>query len=73
MIKVIREQLGMSQAEFGGKLNRTQGSISHYEQGRRPIDSDFADDVIELCRENNLNHVDYNYIFGGNSKQAANA
>ncbi|WP_437758194.1 helix-turn-helix domain-containing protein [Sorangium sp. So ce1389] len=36
-LKVLREKLGLSQAELGGKLGLARSSIANYENGRSPL------------------------------------
>lgn len=71
MVKKFRNKLGMSQHEFADKLGVTQGAISHYETGRRPIDKDFADQLIALGKAFDI-ELTYNDIFEA-PKNAARA
>ncbi|WP_437937579.1 helix-turn-helix domain-containing protein [Sorangium sp. So ce341] len=36
-LKVLREKLGLSQAELGGKLGLARSSVANYENGRSPL------------------------------------
>jgi putative transcriptional regulator len=50
-LRCIRDQLGLSQEELGVVLGGvTQGSISHYETGRRPFPPDLAVRLVGLAK-----------------------
>lgn len=71
MIKKIRIKLGMSQQQLGDLTGRTQGAISGYETGRYPVDSDFAEQLINICSSHGID-MDYNKIYGYEPEQVAN-
>ena len=60
----------MSQGEFADALEVTQGSISHYETGRRSVDKEFADKLVSLGKAHKI-EIDYNMIYGFDSLKTA--
>ena len=50
-LKSIREQLGLSQAEFGELLGVSQGNVSHCEQQKQEVSPDMARRVIAAAKE----------------------
>lgn len=53
-LKSIREQLGMSQAEFGELIGVSQGNVSHCEQQRQEVSPEIARRVIAAARSKGL-------------------
>jgi transcriptional regulator with XRE-family HTH domain len=56
-IREAREQLGLSQEDFGAKISRTQFAVSEYENGKRRI---YAHDLPKIAR---VLQVSINYFF----------
>lgn len=50
-LKSIREQLVLSQAEFGELLGVSQGNVSHCEQQKQEVSPDMARRVIAAAKE----------------------
>lgn len=53
-IKNLRKSMGMTQREFGQKLNLTDATIAAYENGRREITSRVISDI---CRVYGVNEI----------------
>lgn len=45
-IHLIRQRLGLSQADFGAAIGVTQGNVSHYERQAQEVPPDVARKVI---------------------------
>lgn len=58
-IKALRKDLGLTQKEFGYKLNITDTMISKYEKGNRPINKRT---ISQICSTFNVNE---SFIYEG--------
>lgn len=50
-INMIRQQLGMSQADFGAAIGVTAGNVSHYERQAQEVPPAIARKVIAVAAE----------------------
>lgn len=48
IIRFIREDTGLSQTNFGKKLNRSRNAIQNYEYGQRKYDFEF---LLEIAKQ----------------------
>lgn len=69
-IKTFRTEQKLTQAEFAEKLGLTQGAISHYENGRRPLDKPVADKIIAYAGSVGV-ELTYNDVFSEAADEAA--
>ena len=51
IIKMIRENTGLTQKAFGEKINRTRSAIQYYEYGLRNFDVEL---LLMIAKEYNL-------------------
>ena len=69
-LRSIREALGLSQAELGARLGMTQGSITHYENGRQEMPPRVARKLIAVAAR--LGHeITFDSIYTVERKEAA--
>ena len=66
IIKMIREYAGLTQKEFGKKINRTRSAIQYYEYGLRNYDTELLlaiakaydlDIIIESKKKSNKSDI----------------
>jgi len=68
-LKLIREQLGLSQAEFAAAIGVSQGNISHYDCQRQEVPPDVARRVICVAQERGI-EVSFDDIYGAQRASA---
>ncbi len=51
IFKMIRENSGKTQKEFGKSINRSKTAIQYYEYGERNFDFEL---LLEICKKENL-------------------
>lgn len=63
VVKSIRLQLGMTQAELAARLGVTQGVVSHFEVGRRVLNPSMAAKLIRAARGRGV-QVTFDTLYG---------
>jgi DNA-binding transcriptional regulator YiaG len=53
MVKKLRTQIGMSQAQFADALGVSQSLVTHWETGRRQPSPGLALQIVNLARKHN--------------------